>query len=54
MAKYTVWFIVNHCLDKSQPGNWRRFPNTRLKYNTHIERSYKIVASRLRTSPLYQ
>jgi hypothetical protein len=54
MAKYTLWFIANHSLDKPQLGNWHIFPNTKLKYNTHIELSYKIVARRLRTSPFYQ
>jgi len=43
MAKYTVWFIAKHSLEKSQLGNWRSFPNTRLKYNTHIEKSCELV-----------
>jgi len=43
MAKYTVWFIADHFFEKVQPYNLRNFPNTRLKYNTHIEKSCKLV-----------
>ena len=43
MAKYTMWFIENHALEKSQPGNRWCFFNTRLQYNTHIEKSCQLV-----------
>ena len=43
MAKYTVWFIENHSLEKSQPGNRRCFFNTRSQYNTHIEKFCRAV-----------
>jgi hypothetical protein len=43
MAKYAVWFIENHSLEKSQPGHRRCFFNIRLQYNTHIEKSCQLV-----------
>jgi len=33
MAQYTVWFSVNHALEKPQTENWDRLHLTRLKYN---------------------
>ena len=43
MAKYTVGFIENHSLEKSQPANRSCFFNTRSQYNTHIEKSCQPV-----------
>jgi len=54
MMKYTGWFIENHSFAISQSDLWGQLPLTRLKYNTHIDLSYKIVAKRLRTSLFYQ